>query len=90
MIIYIIYFRAVADWMKAPDTQYILDIICPDFILLRTLARGLILWEDIIPTIEWVESHIPESIRPYCLIKPKPDSVPPCIDLETMKYDFYS
>ena len=72
--------------MRAPDTQYILDIICPDFILLRTLAKGLILWEDIIPTIEWVESHIPETIRPYCLVKPKPDQVPPNIDLETMKY----
>lgn len=84
-LLFLFHFRAVADWMKAPDTQYILDIICPDFILLRTLARGLILFDDIIPTVEWVESHIPESIRPFCLVKPKPDSVPVGVDLETMK-----
>lgn len=75
--------RAVADWMKAPDTQYLLDFVRPDFLLLRMIARNLILWDEVLPSVEWVESHIPESIRPYCLVKPKATSSE-FIDYETM------
>ena len=39
---------AVAQWMTAPDSQQLLDSIRPDFLLLRILARGLILWDDVI------------------------------------------
>jgi len=42
--------RAIADWMKAPDTQYLLDFVRPDFLLLRIIACSLILWDDILPT----------------------------------------
>ncbi|XP_034233098.1 anaphase-promoting complex subunit 1 [Thrips palmi] len=76
--------RAVADWMKGPDTQYLLDFVRPDFLLLRMLAKNLILWDEVLPTIEWVESHIPESIRPYCLVKPKATTTDFVVDYETM------
>lgn len=76
--------RAVADWMKAPDTQYLLDFVRPDFLLLRIIARSLILWDDILPTSEWVESNLPATIRPYCLVKPRP-GMPDSVDYETMK-----
>ncbi|RZF37721.1 hypothetical protein LSTR_LSTR003132 [Laodelphax striatellus] len=72
--------KAVANWMKAPDTQFLLDFVCPDLLLLRILARGLILWDEILPTEEWVESHVPDVIRPYCLVKPVEEN----IDYETM------
>ncbi|KDR08910.1 hypothetical protein L798_00564, partial [Zootermopsis nevadensis] len=75
--------RAVADWMKAPDTQYLLDFVRPDFLLLRIIARSLILWDDILPTSEWVESNLPATIRPYCLVKPRP-GMPDSVDYETM------
>ncbi|XP_049852727.1 anaphase-promoting complex subunit 1 isoform X1 [Schistocerca gregaria] len=75
--------RAVADWMKAPDTQYLLDFVRPDFLLLRIVSRSLILWDSILPTVEWVESNVPESIRPCCLVKP-PRILPQNIDYETM------
>ena len=39
--------KAVSEWMKPPETQLMLDFIRPDFLLLRTLARGLILWEEV-------------------------------------------
>lgn len=71
--------------MKAPDTQYLLDFVCPDFLLLRMVARGLILWDDILPSIGWVEQHVPAAIRPYCLVKPHPGSLPDSVDVETMK-----
>jgi anaphase-promoting complex subunit 1 len=70
--------------MEAPDTQYLLDFIRPDFLLLRVLAKGLIMWDNIEPSREWVESNVPASIRPYALTKPQP-GVDPSIDLETMK-----
>ncbi|XP_059480357.1 anaphase-promoting complex subunit 1 isoform X2 [Neocloeon triangulifer] len=82
-----LYFRtgneSVAGWMEAPDTQYLLDFIRPDFLLLRVLAKGLIMWDNIVPSKEWVESNVPESIRPYALAKPQPGT-DPSIDLETM------
>lgn len=76
--------RAVADWMKAPDTQYLLDFVRPDFLLLRIVARALILWRSVLPVREWVESNVPETIRPFCLVKPRPE-MPDNIDYETMK-----
>ncbi|CAB3377512.1 Hypothetical predicted protein [Cloeon dipterum] len=82
-----LYFRtgneSVASWMEAPDTQYLLDFIRPDFLLLRILAKGLIMWDQIVPSKEWVESNVPETIRPFALSKPQPGT-DPSIDLETM------
>ncbi|KAG1696502.1 Anaphase-promoting complex subunit 1 [Nymphon striatum] len=57
--------KSIADWMKAPDTQILLDSIRPDFLLLRTLSRGLILWDSVCPTIRWVESHLSAVITKY-------------------------
>lgn len=59
-------------------------MVLPDALLLRTLARGLILWEDIEPTEEWILSHVPAFTRPYCLVKPQLN-VDKDIDYETMK-----
>lgn len=51
--------KAVAHWMKPPETHYLLDLVRPDLLLLRILARGLILWDDIKPTTEWLMSQFP-------------------------------
>lgn len=55
--------QAVAHWMKPPDTNYLLDLVRPDLLLLRILARGLILWDDIGSSNEWLQSQFPESLR---------------------------
>ncbi|XP_063958903.1 anaphase-promoting complex subunit 1-like isoform X2 [Lytechinus pictus] len=57
--------RAVADWLAAPDTQSLLDMVKPDFLLLRAISRGLVLWDDIRPTCEWVDSNIPPIVKKY-------------------------
>ncbi|XP_050510831.1 anaphase-promoting complex subunit 1 [Diabrotica virgifera virgifera] len=62
--------KAVADWMAPPQTQYLLDFVRPDFLLLRILSRSLILWNDIEPTKDWVESQVPSTIRPHCMVQP--------------------
>ncbi|XP_069625312.1 anaphase-promoting complex subunit 1 isoform X3 [Ranitomeya imitator] len=54
--------RSIADWLRAPDTMYLLDFVKPEFLLLRTLARCLILWDDILPNAQWVNSHVPQII----------------------------
>lgn len=70
--------------MSIPDSPYLLDFINPEFILLKMLARGLIMWDYILPTKSWIEQFVPQSIQRYCLVKPKPGMANP--DLETIKY----
>ncbi|KAM4592171.1 anaphase-promoting complex subunit 1 isoform 1-T1 [Odontesthes bonariensis] len=55
--------RSIADWLKPPDTWFLLDFIKPEFLLLRTLARCIIMWDEILPNTEWVESNIPQIMR---------------------------
>lgn len=76
--------RAVAQWMEAPDTQYLLDFVRPDLLLLRILAKSLILWDEIKPTTSWVSSHVPDIVYQYRLQKPTPE-IMQTVDLETMK-----
>lgn len=42
--------KSVASWLDPPDTHAVLDHVRPDLLLLRIIARGLILWDDIKPT----------------------------------------
>lgn len=63
--------ESVANWMKPPDTKYLLDFIRPDLLQLRIIARGLIMWDKIQPTTEWINSNVPSSLA--ALIKERPD-----------------
>jgi anaphase-promoting complex subunit 1 len=55
--------RAVADMLVLPDTTFNLDFIRPSCILLRVVARSLIMWESIEPTQEWVMKQMPNVVR---------------------------
>uniref|UniRef100_A0A4W4HBL4 Anaphase-promoting complex subunit 1 n=1 Tax=Electrophorus electricus TaxID=8005 RepID=A0A4W4HBL4_ELEEL len=55
--------RSIADWLKAPDTMFLLDFIKPEFLLLRTLARCIIMWDEILPNQEWLTSNVPQIIK---------------------------
>ena len=81
--------EAVAQWMTAPDSQQLLDSIRPDFLLLRTLARGLIMWDQVLPTRDWVESNVPPNIRRYSLRNPG-ETENEQVDYETMNQAFYN
>lgn len=54
--------KSVADWMNPPNTSYLLDLVRPDLLLLRILAKGLIMWHDIEPTKEWLLGHLPAAL----------------------------
>ncbi|XP_060532637.1 anaphase-promoting complex subunit 1 isoform X2 [Cylas formicarius] len=73
--------KAVADWLAPPDTQYLLDFIRPDFLMLRVLSRCLIMWNDVEASKEWVESQVPSTILPHCMVTPSETSN---VDYEAM------
>ncbi|KAM0747870.1 hypothetical protein T439DRAFT_305034 [Meredithblackwellia eburnea MCA 4105] len=52
----------VAEILEIPDTTRRLDYLRSDHILLRTLARSMILWTGISSSKAWVESHVPKFI----------------------------
>lgn len=54
--------RDIADVLALPDTVLALNKIQPSFLLMRTVARSLILWDSITPTHEWLSLQVPESV----------------------------
>ncbi|KAK7071553.1 Anaphase-promoting complex subunit 1, partial [Halocaridina rubra] len=87
-----IYFRsnnkAIAEWMVAPSTPYLLDQVQPDFLLLRTIALGLILWDDVVPTSQWIESHVPATVLTH--VHRGGNNSTPGIDYESMHQAYYN
>lgn len=55
--------KDVADILSIPETVVQLNSIQPSFLLIRTLARSLIMWDGIHPSNEWISSQVPQSIR---------------------------
>jgi anaphase-promoting complex subunit 1 len=55
--------KDIADLLPIPDTVLALHRIQPSFLTFRTIARNLIMWNEISPSNEWLISQIPESIR---------------------------
>ncbi|KAG8390120.1 hypothetical protein BUALT_Bualt01G0050500 [Buddleja alternifolia] len=49
--------------LSIPQTQFELQYVRPDFILLRVIARNLILWSRIRPSEDWIDSQIPEVVK---------------------------
>jgi anaphase-promoting complex subunit 1 len=59
--------KAVAARLVVPDTQFLLECIRPDFLLLRTLSHSLIMWDGIEPTAAWVEAKCPTVVLRFRL-----------------------
>lgn len=51
--------EALARKIDIPDTLHQFDYVRPDIFLLRTVARHLIMWEDIQPTTRWMKKQLP-------------------------------
>lgn len=87
-----IYFRsnnkAIAEWMVAPSTPYLLDQVRPDFLLLRTIALGLIMWDNVLPTSKWIESHVPSTVLTH--VHRGGSQSTPGIDYESMHQAYYN
>ncbi|KAF9219333.1 hypothetical protein BS17DRAFT_740882 [Gyrodon lividus] len=54
--------KDVADILEIPRTVIELNHIQPSFLVLRTIARSLIMWNSIGSTADWLMSQVPEPI----------------------------
>ena len=55
---------AAAASLDLPSTHYALDHVRPDFVLTRVVAKALIMWHEVEPTIAWMETRLPPLLRP--------------------------
>ncbi|CAF9924754.1 Anaphase-promoting complex subunit 1 [Imshaugia aleurites] len=51
--------ETLAQKIDIPDTLHQFDYVRPDMFLLRTVARHLIMWDDIQPTTKWMKKQLP-------------------------------
>ncbi|CAG8479884.1 12760_t:CDS:2 [Funneliformis mosseae] len=82
--------ESVARAIPIPETEFFLDYVRPDFLLIRILARNLIMWSNIKSDQVWVESHVPEYMRKILEQKsrgPRNDDADP--NLEAIKRSYY-
>ncbi|KAI9318238.1 hypothetical protein BX666DRAFT_2026646 [Dichotomocladium elegans] len=54
--------RHVANRVDILDTRPYLNYIRPDFLMLRVIAKNLIMWDHIRPMDDWIEGHLPGFI----------------------------
>lgn len=55
--------RALAHEIDIPDTSVQFGYVRPDIFLLRTLARHLIMWDEVKPTHDWVQQSLPRDYQ---------------------------
>ncbi|XP_015079876.1 anaphase-promoting complex subunit 1 isoform X2 [Solanum pennellii] len=49
--------------LSVPQTHFDLHYVRPDFIMLRVIARNMIMWSRVHASEEWIQSQIPEVIQ---------------------------
>ena len=54
--------KSVASRLSLPDTHFLLDYVRPDLLLLRVVARSMILWSDVEASSAWIDAQIPDII----------------------------
>lgn len=54
--------KDVAELLEIPSTPRSLDYARSDLLLLRTICRNLILWDQVAKSKEWVESQLPPFV----------------------------
>ena len=54
---------SVSAHLAIPSTHYALDDARPDYVLLRVVARSLIMWDTIDSSPDWIEGLLPPLLR---------------------------
>ena len=54
---------AIAAAFSLPDTHFALDYVRPDFVMLRILARSLVMQDGVQASQAWVETQMPPLIK---------------------------
>lgn len=55
--------KDITDILDIPQSAFELDHIRPDLLLVRTLSRALIQWDEITPNMAWIELQLPSCLR---------------------------
>jgi anaphase-promoting complex subunit 1 len=55
--------KTMSSAIALPDTNFLLEYVRPDFLMLRVIARALIMWDDVQPTKTWTEMQIPAAVQ---------------------------
>lgn len=55
--------KSIASSIALPDTHFLLEYVRPDFLMLRVIARSLILWDDVNPSSSWIAAQLPSAVR---------------------------
>ena len=80
---------AVAAAFALPDTHFALDYVRPDFIMLRILARSLVMQEGVQASRAWVEAQMPPLIKVCSLSSRQPQlPVSGCLRLSQTESSF--
>lgn len=54
--------QEIADKLSLPKTIQLLEYVRPDLLMLRSLAKNMVMWNEIEPTKEFVHTQIPTCI----------------------------
>ena len=54
---------AVADRLSVPPTLFLLDYVRPDLLMLRQMCMGLVMWDGVEPSLDWVRKQVPVTLR---------------------------
>ena len=54
---------AIAAAFTLPDTHFALDYVRPDFVMLRVLAKSLVMQDSVQASKAWVEDQMPPLIK---------------------------
>jgi hypothetical protein len=68
--------KPAASLVALPETLFELNGVRPDFLFLRVVSKSLILWDEISPSIDWIESQMPDIVlKYYSLFKRKAEKL---------------
>ncbi|GAA0138654.1 hypothetical protein LIER_00357 [Lithospermum erythrorhizon] len=55
--------QLIVSRLSIPQTCFDLQYVRPDLIMLRVIARSLIMWSSVYPSEDWIQSQLPEVIK---------------------------
>ncbi|KAF9172113.1 Anaphase-promoting complex subunit 1 [Mortierella sp. AD010] len=55
--------KPIAAKLSVPETQFLLDYVTPDLLMLRVICKAIVLWDSIVPTNAWVLSQVPDYLK---------------------------
>ena len=61
---------AIAAAFTLPDTHFALDYVRPDFVMLRVLAKSLVMQDSVQASKAWVQNQMPPLIKARLALSP--------------------